>query len=74
MRPFFIILTVLLCCSAHAELADDYIEQARQSRLGQHPAWLALLHYKKEALTGQFISQADDDTYKLIKIYQLLFC
>ena len=66
MRPFFIILTIILCSGVrivHAGLADDYIEQARQAQLGQHPAWLALLHYKKEALTGQFISQADDDLF-----------
>ncbi len=66
MRPFFIIITFLLCCCAqvvHAEPGDDYIEQARQTQLGQQPAWLALLHYKKETLTGRFISQADDDLF-----------
>ena len=66
MRPFFIILTIILCSGVrivHAGLADDYIEQARQAQLGQHPAWLALLHYKEEVLTGQFISQADDDLF-----------
>jgi hypothetical protein len=63
MRPFYIFFTVLFCSSAHAELADDYIQQARLAQLGQHPAWLALLHYKKEAFTGRLISQADDDAF-----------
>jgi hypothetical protein len=66
MRPFFIIFSIFTCCSiqaAHAELVDDYINQARQAQLGQHPAWLALLHYKKETLTGRFISQADDELF-----------
>ncbi len=66
MRPFFIIFTFYICCGihvAHAGLVEDYVEQAKQAQLGQHPAWLALLHYKKEALTGRFISQADDDLF-----------
>lgn len=66
MRLFFIILTSLGCYgvqAAHAESIDDYIQQARQAQLGQHPAWLALLHYKKEVFTGRLISQADDDLF-----------
>ena len=63
MRSFLIFLIVLVGCSAQAvsaESVDDVIQRASQAQLAQHPAWLALLHYKKEALTRRFISQADD--------------
>ena len=35
-------------------------QHARQLQLDEHPAWLALLHYKRESLLPRVLSQADD--------------
>lgn len=72
MRPLFILLAVLACVGsqpvyadspASTDLVNTYLQRAEQAKLWQHPAWLALLHYKKEVFTRQFISQADDDLF-----------
>lgn len=49
------------------EQVAAYIEKAKVLNLAQDPAWLALLHYKHESLTGRYISQADDDVFFLAR-------
>ena len=44
-------------------MVDDAIQRATELQLAQHPAWLALLHYKQEVFSNRVISQADDDAF-----------
>lgn len=65
---FFLAVILLLGVSvlkAYASDADTYNERAKQLGLGKHSAWLALLHYKHEALSRRFISQVDGDDFFL---------
>lgn len=48
-----------------ASVEDMFIQRAAALRLAQRPAWLALLHYKPEAISRRVASQADDDAFFL---------
>ncbi len=41
-------------------LADSLVEQASHLKLANNPAWLALLHYRKDTIGSGFTSEADD--------------
>jgi hypothetical protein len=66
MRP--ILLTLFFFCSIQTAVAgsvEDIVQRATQLQLAQHPGWLALLHYKKEAFSWNVASQADDELFFL---------
>lgn len=72
LRLFILLLiTTNVCAQVESEavdivddglLTEKIIEQARQLKLAQDPAWLNLLHYKKGILGSQQ-SQADDKKF-----------
>ena len=59
----FFILVFSSPCGLGAQPFAPSIEPARLAELAQQPAWLALLHYKRVAITGQLRSQADDPRF-----------
>jgi hypothetical protein len=57
---------------AHATVTKGDIvktaqQQADELQLSQHETWFALLHYKRETVLRQFISQVDDERFFLDK-------
>lgn len=44
---------------------EKYQQQASIKQLASKPTWLALLHYKQEVLSGDFLSQSDDSAFFL---------
>lgn len=48
-------------------LIQPSIQQAEDLQLAQHETWLALLHYKRETVLRQFVSQVDDAAFFLDK-------
>lgn len=63
----------LLCAVSNSyaatgdELIDSVLQQAEDLQLARHESWLALLHYKRETVLGNFISQVDDTRFFLDK-------
>jgi hypothetical protein len=62
---FLVFFFVFNTQAAIAGSVDDFIREATELQLAQHPIWLALLHYKREVLSNRVISQADDDRFFL---------
>jgi len=68
MHYLFLILSFLtgmVSSSVFASEAEYMLEEAKKQQLATSPTWLALLHYKKEPLSGVIRSQADDDAFFL---------
>ena len=64
----FMVVTVYAGKDPVIKNADDIsvvLSQAEQLQLAEHEIWYALLHYKREILSQQFISQADDENFFL---------
>ncbi|HHJ35438.1 MAG TPA: DUF4105 domain-containing protein [Gammaproteobacteria bacterium] len=64
----FMVVTVYAGEDPVIKNADDIsvvLSQAEQLQLAEHEIWYALLHYKREILSQQFISQADDENFFL---------
>ncbi len=49
--------------SAKQSVKQFTLENAERLNLSQHETWLALLHYKRETVFRNVISQVDDDTF-----------
>ena len=62
MRRLLPFLALILCCSSSPR-AEPGADPARVAALAEQPVWLALLHYKRAAVTGQLRSQADDPRF-----------
>ncbi len=70
VSPITCIVCVLLAVPLQPHAAPPgevaaYIERAEDRQLASDPAWLALLHYKTEAVLRRFNSQADDRAFFL---------
>lgn len=51
--------------NALADFQESVVQQSRELRLSAKPAWLAMMHYKKEVFSSRFSSQADDERFFL---------
>ena len=76
LTQYWLLLLLCLVCAIKGAMAgvsdvdlvrSKAIKQAEELQLAQHDIWLALLHYKRETMSGRFISQADDDNFFLDK-------
>lgn len=64
-----LIFLSLLTFSANAiSLADNLLEHASKIGLADDPAWLALVHYRKDTIGNGYTSEADDPRFFLSKI------
>lgn len=48
-----------------ATVRQAVLEQAEKQNLSKHETWLALLHYKRQTVSRDVISQADDENFFL---------
>jgi hypothetical protein len=74
LLPGYCLLVVLLtgvpsvCLGLDTSNPEQLGQHATELQLAEHPAWLALLHYKRESLLPRVLSQADDDDFFLAKL------
>ncbi len=61
----FVIYSAFYVSWLRAADIDDLITQSQKLELAKEPVWLALLHYKKETLFRQTLSQVDDEDFFL---------
>lgn len=67
-RLFIACLLLAVPLLLHAAVQSEltvYIQRAQQQQLASDPGWLALLHYKTEAILRRYNSQADDPAFFL---------